>query len=1283
MNEKDKAMWVHTLWDPLDEMHQSPLNSSKEGIRVAAYCRVSSGKKNVNSLENQVSYYSNYIYNKPNWKFVGVYMDDGISGGTIRHRPGFMRMLRHAKEGKIDLILTKSIARFSRNTQEFLEVIQELKDTGTTLYFEREGAEISKGVSSLVVETHAAMAQEYIESLSNSIKMSYRKRINEGLPHFNEPYGYDLVQSDTGAKLVIHEEEARVVRWVFDQFIEGRSYTDIAGEMIKKGIRTKKGNENWSSGKIGNIIKNISYTGNKQSSKKRKDLLTGKYIESESKGESFLILDSHPQIIAQETFDKAQMRVQSITKPRRAKKKKMENPLRSRMVCGRCGKSILMKGIYSYWCADAIISSDLCDAVNLKRFEPMEMGLQAIFSRMLGVKLEVQKEREKITFKVHDPKERSEAELNNDFLIMLRDLEKMLKRINQNDNFEFHRLKFFTEIEIATIRAQDETVAELREAYKVFEEKADKIEEDRKYREEVLDWLKTTTDLKMFIEDMTIERVRAWILSFTVFSNKAFYVDWIDETQTIIGEEEIFRISEAFSIKKAEREKQNASQNNLASTSSRTPVTEITKKENLDIQSIKRKGEETVPTLQNKRDMTSYGSPPTSFSMPDVVKLEDGLTIKDLDDLKNSILRNRMSKLQGEEKKKLRVAAYCRVSSLMDEQQLSFQTQLAYYNYKILSNPSWEFAGIYADEGISGTNKERRDDFNRMIKDAKSGKIDMILTKSVSRFGRNVVDVLDTLKDLNELEKPCICYFEKEGLKSNDPNSRLILSLMATVAEEEVLSLSNSISWGMQRLAQRGTVNRATDIYGYHIDKNRVWHIVEEEATVVRLLFEMYAEGKTIYEIMDYLKKKRIKTKKGNDRWHYNTIKIILENEKYIGDYEYQKYVSPKLLSDQGIKKNNGLLPKYYIEEHHEAIIEKELFERVQELMEENRRTDYVKKNKDGTAGRPCYYKKILCKECGHLVARYGEGDGTKHGGLWRCRNSSKISGSTCKVKESVLGYYLDYNFHKTICKLHESKRFRKWMNDYLESLELSVEEKTHMQNLEKEIKELNEELYKAVDLQVSERGKDTTLINNLTNQIIDMRNQHTEYINRIEKKKDEENRLNRLVEASKKMKLLNAKQYHNMKPRIGKGDSLFSIKEKTNKYTLIDIEVNDHFPEALFEEHVLSATMDKKGNIKYRFADDFEFWIYYSNEDYTEELEEAIKETKLEELLNSKEVKKIKAYCKVPRKPKEIFDHLRLENRNQFNNRFIIPLCEAGKLVLIPGQNMFQNKYKWQKGKS
>src|SRR6056297_555673 len=210
MDIKDRANWTHTLWEPLDKMKQSPLHSKKEGIRVAAYCRISGGDTNFRSLENQVSYFSNYIYKRKNWKCIGIYIDERKSGATMSKRPGIQRLIRHARSGEVDLILTKSIARFSRNTKEILEVIQELKETNTVIYFDREGIEIFRGNSSLMLETHAAMAQDFIENISNLVKFTYRKRLNEGRPMFGDMYGYDYVSPLEKDKVKINEEEAKV-----------------------------------------------------------------------------------------------------------------------------------------------------------------------------------------------------------------------------------------------------------------------------------------------------------------------------------------------------------------------------------------------------------------------------------------------------------------------------------------------------------------------------------------------------------------------------------------------------------------------------------------------------------------------------------------------------------------------------------------------------------------------------------------------------------------------------------------------------------------------------------------------------------------------------------------------------------------------------------------------------------------------------------------------------------------------------------------------------------------
>lgn len=258
MDPKDRAGWSHTLWEPLDKLQQNPLYKKDKEVRVAAYCRVSNGQTNFMSLENQVTYYSNYIYNQPNWKLMGIYTDDRISGATIQNRPGIKRLLRHAKEGKIDLILTKSISRFSRNTKEILEIVDEFKKTNTTIIFDNERLEVVNGERSLMLETQAAMAQDFIESLSSLVKFSYNKNLKDGRPYFGNIYGYDPITKNVKYMVKINEEEAEIVRWVFSEYLKGSTYTEISKQLNLAGIKTKKGESQWTGGTVRKCSKKLS-----------------------------------------------------------------------------------------------------------------------------------------------------------------------------------------------------------------------------------------------------------------------------------------------------------------------------------------------------------------------------------------------------------------------------------------------------------------------------------------------------------------------------------------------------------------------------------------------------------------------------------------------------------------------------------------------------------------------------------------------------------------------------------------------------------------------------------------------------------------------------------------------------------------------------------------------------------------------------------------------------------------------------------------------------------------
>ena len=289
----------------------------------------------------------------------------------------------------------------------------------------------------------------------------------------------------------------------------------------------------------------------------------------------------------------------------------------------------------------------------------------------------------------------------------------------------------------------------------------------------------------------------------------------------------------------------------------------------------------------------------------------------------------------GQQTAKKRVAAYARVSTLHEEQESSYDAQVEYYTKHIQSNPNWEFVGIYADNGISGTSTKRREGFNRMVEDAKAGKMDMILTKSISRFARNTVDTLKAVRELRILG--CEVVFEKENLSSFSPQGDTVLTIMANLAEEESRSLSESVKWGKRRRMQAG---KAFIPYQYFLryrkGEDGKPEIVPEEAEIVREIFQMSLNGASVREIADELTARGIPTAKKCKKWHSSTISKMLRNEKYKGDALCQKGYTVDFLTKKR-KKNNGELRQYYIKNSHPAIIDEETFDKVQKGLDERR----------------------------------------------------------------------------------------------------------------------------------------------------------------------------------------------------------------------------------------------------------------------------------------------------------------------------------------------------------
>lgn len=359
------------------------------------------------------------------------------------------------------------------------------------------------------------------------------------------------------------------------------------------------------------------------------------------------------------------------------------------------------------------------------------------------------------------------------------------------------------------------------------------------------------------------------------------------------------------------------------------------------------------------------------------------------------------------EQKKLRVAAYCRVSTLLEQQEGSYEAQVDYYTEKINSNPNWKCAGIFADDGKSATQTKKRDDFNAMIDACMAGKVDLVLTKSVSRFARNTVDALQFIRKLKEKNIPVI--FEKEGVNTMESGGELLITILSSQAQEESRNISENTRWGLTRRFENGIISvNHKKFLGYTKDEDGNLIVVPEEAVIVKRIFREYLEGSSILQIAKGLEADGIKTVTGLEHWHPGTINNMLSNEKFCGDVCMQKTYTIDFLTKKKVK-NEGYAPQYYIEDNHEAIIPKELFHQVQvekarraslNKAAVTRKTNKAKKEKSKYSSKYVLTDLMVCAECGHAYRRQTWSKYGKKSAVWRCEDRLK-NGTSSKCKNS------------------------------------------------------------------------------------------------------------------------------------------------------------------------------------------------------------------------------------------------------------------------------------------
>jgi len=357
-----------------------------------------------------------------------------------------------------------------------------------------------------------------------------------------------------------------------------------------------------------------------------------------------------------------------------------------------------------------------------------------------------------------------------------------------------------------------------------------------------------------------------------------------------------------------------------------------------------------------------------------------------------------------------KVAAYCRVSTKQDEQLNSYEVQTQYYTEKINSEPKWSLAGIYADKGITGTSTKNRDAFNRMIRDCKKGKIDRIITKSISRFARNTLDCLKYVRMLKEINVDI--FFEEQGLHSTDPGAEFYITIYGSIAQSESENTSANVRWGKEQAAKEGKVIFSyKNFLGYKQGLDGKPEIIPEEAEIIKIIYDRFLKGDSLINIANYLTEQGILTPMKRNKWSSQTVRSILANEKYAGDALLQKTYVADFLTKK-VKTNNGERAMYYVENNHPAIIDRNTFNRVQEELARRsgkRKVKFVgtKTEQGKYSSKYALTELLICGECGTPYRRCTWTVRGQKKIVWRCISRLDYGKKYCKhspsIEESVL----------------------------------------------------------------------------------------------------------------------------------------------------------------------------------------------------------------------------------------------------------------------------------------
>ena len=426
---------------------------------------------------------------------------------------------------------------------------------------------------------------------------------------------------------------------------------------------------------------------------------------------------------------------------------------------------------------------------------------------------------------------------------------------------------------------------------------------------------------------------------------------------------------------------------------------------------------------------------------------------------------NRKASKSTASRTKLRVAAYCRVSTEEEEQQGSFEIQKEFYTAKINSTPEWKLAGIYADDGISGVHTKKRDGFNQMIQDCKKHKIDLILTKSISRFARNTVDSIQYVRILKQFGVTVI--FEKENINTSTMNSEMLLTVLSAFAQAESESISQNISRGKRMGFSHGRFSFPyAQMLGYRKGADGQPEIIPEQAELIRMIYTSYLHGDSLQTIKSKVEAGGYKTVRGNTTWSTQALLRILQNEKYCGDVLLQKTFTDNVLTG-GPKKNTGQLPQYYIENNHEGIVTKQMYREVQaEIARRNSKScaNRRKQKRGRYNSKYALSERLYCGECGSPYKRVTWNIHGRKEIVWRCVNRVTYGTKFCHNSPSVQEEALHQTLLRAIQNLADNytEEVAMQINGILHDLQGGT---TELEELQKKLADARQEFDRLLDL--------------------------------------------------------------------------------------------------------------------------------------------------------------------------------------------------------------------------